>query len=198
MYTTVVRSETGRSELRSYITPDEWVARLPVIAAEVESLLDYHPEIRVYGKVCHQQRSVGFFSNDTKGYYYSHKLTASKPMTASLCELLSFINTYFGAEFNSILVNKYESGEEYISAHADDEAGLDQSVGVVCLSVGATRNLRIRDKATKKIVANVPTKGDEMLQMWGDFQSKYTHEVTKEASVRGSRISFTFRKIVDK
>lgn len=195
MFTTPIRSESGRSELRLYVTPDAWVTKLPEIVDEIEPMLDYHPEIRVFGKLCHQQRSVGLFSNEVAGYYYSQKLTASKPMTESLIELLSFVNQFFGASFNSILVNKYESGEEYISAHADDESALDHAVGVVCLSVGASRKFRIRNKLTKAIVGDVRTSVDEMMQMWGSFQSEFTHEIPKETTIKEKRVSFTFRNL---
>ena len=72
-------------------------------------------------------------------------------MTTSLLALLAQINDFFGTEYNGILVNKYKTGEDYISAHSDDEKCLND-VGVVAISYGATRKFRIRDKRTKKIV----------------------------------------------
>jgi len=40
----------------------------------VDSELDVKPPVMVFGKVCHQNRSVGFYSDTSKGYNYSNKL----------------------------------------------------------------------------------------------------------------------------
>ena len=81
-----------------------WIERLPLITEEIDSSLDYHPAIMLFGKLCHQQRSVGFYSDESIGYRYSNSISSAKPLTTSLSELLSYINNRFGAEFNGILV----------------------------------------------------------------------------------------------
>ena len=54
------------------------------------------------------------------------------------------------SDFNAILVNRYASGDDYIGAHSDDEKSLGPN-GVVTISIGQERILRIRDKKTKQI-----------------------------------------------
>ena len=115
-----------------------------------------NPKIIVYGKPCIQHRSVGFFSDESIGYKYSGQFAKSIPMTPALSELLSLVNREFSAEFNGILINRYANGEENIGAHSDDEASLDR-MGVIAISVGAIRKFRIRNKATKEKVIDVPT-----------------------------------------
>ena len=114
-------------------------------------------------------------------------------MTPELQTLLDFVNDLLSAEFNGILVNFYETGEDYISKHSDDEQGLDPIVGVVSMSLGAERKFRIRDKESNEIVLDIGTKEDELLQMVGDFQCVFTHEIPKQKNV-GARMSFTFRR----
>ena len=114
-------------------------------------------------------------------------------MTPALIELLELVNSIFNTEYNGILVNKYKTGEDYISAHSDDETNLDKC-GVVAISYGATRKFRIREKNTKKKVGDYPMVSYSMLQMGGDFQKEFTHEIPIEKKVKESRISFTFRK----
>jgi alkylated DNA repair dioxygenase AlkB len=191
-YTTVL--STARSALRVYQLSPEWVTEMETIAQEVDPLLDHHPEIMIYGKKARQNRSVSFFSDTSVGYRYSGQLAKSKPLTESLRGLLEGINESFGAEFNGILVNKYDGGGESIGKHSDDERALDPCAGVVSISVGAVRTFRIRCKTTDAILANVPTEPDQILQMWGDFQKEYTHEIPVEKRVQGVRYSFTFRK----
>jgi alkylated DNA repair dioxygenase AlkB len=104
---------------------------------------------------------------------------ASKPLSTYLIDLLVEINLMLGTQFNGILVNKYIDGNDYISAHSDDETGLD-GIGVVTISYGAERIFRIRNKNDKTIVCNEPTIHCGILHMGGNFQRLYTHECRKK------------------
>jgi alkylated DNA repair dioxygenase AlkB len=161
--------------------------------SDATPLLQERPEVIVFGKVCRQQRNIGFFSNTSRGYYYSRKLMESTPLPQSISELLTIINNMFGTEYNGVLVNEYVDGNHCIGAHSDDESGLDNS-GVVALSYGAERIFRIRDKSDKKIVCDTKTSHCGIIQMGGDFQKLYTHEIPVQKKIKESRISFTFRK----
>jgi alkylated DNA repair dioxygenase AlkB len=159
---------------------------------EVKVQLLHHPPIVVFGKQCNQQRNIGFFSNESIGYRYSNQLARSQPLTQSLMELLQRVNTATEADFNGILVNEYENGTDYIGRHSD-ETGLS-AIGVACISYGAVRTFRIRDKTTHQKVADIPTTSDEIWVMGGQFQQEFTHEIPVEKKVKHPRISFTFRK----
>ena len=158
----------------------------------LKDILDRYPKIILYGKEVHQRRSVGFFSDVSKGYRYSRSIAKAKPMTPELRALLDFVNDFLGATFNGILINFYETGEDYISKHSDDEQGLDPVAGVAALTLGAERKFRIRDKESNEILLDLPTKEDELIQMTGDFQRFFTHEIPKQKNMSW-RMSFTFR-----
>jgi alkylated DNA repair dioxygenase AlkB len=160
---------------------------------EVDGNLNETPSINVFGKESIQHRNIGFFSDISEGYRYSGQLAASKPLTPSLQELLNLINIEFNADFNGILVNEYPDGTHYIGKHSDDESALSNA-GVVCISYGASRKFRIRNKLTGAIVMDIPTTSKEIWVMGGDFQKEFTHEVPVEKKVKEKRISFTFRK----
>ena len=159
---------------------------------ETITQLEVRPEIEVFGKICHQNSNVGFFSNDSIGYSYSRRLARSIPLTPSLIILLEQINEFTNSNFNGILINHYESGTDSIGAHSDDEKGLGRN-GVVAISMGATRKFRIRDKKTKKIVKDVEMEPCSIIHMGGDFQQEFTHEIPVQKRVAGARTSFTFR-----
>lgn len=86
---------------------------------EIDGKLLKNPPIVIYGKSAYQHRSIGFFSimdeeNDVpllEGYRYSGQLAESQAITPSLSELLSIVNKMFDANFNGILVNRYENGK---------------------------------------------------------------------------------------
>lgn len=160
---------------------------------EIQNQLLEYPPILVYGKQCKQNRSIGFFSDTSIGYFYSKQLCESKPLTNNLKLLLEKVNQIFDSDFNGILVNKYLNGEDYIGKHSDDETGLDP-VGVVALSYGAVRKFRIRDKQSGKKVIDIPTLPYHLIHMGGDFQKEFTHEIPVEKKVKDVRYSFTFRK----
>lgn len=186
--------KTDRSALITYDLEPEIIALLEQCVQEVDSELDHHPEITIFGKICHQKRSVGFYSDTSVGYNYSSTLTPSKTMKPCLRELLIYVNDKFDAAFNGILINKYDDGEEYIGKHSDDERGLQHKCGVIAMSYGAVRKFRIRDKFTGKKILDVPTEQNKIIQMAGNFQREFTHEIPVEKKVNECRYSLTFRR----
>lgn len=167
-------------------------ALLKQCCQEIKGKLLIKPEIVVFNKVCHQNRNIGFFSDDSIGYRYSGRLARSQPLTPALKELLEIINSLFNSNFNGILINEYEDGNNTIGAHSDDEYGLGKN-GVVSISVGVTRKFRIRTKNDKKIFKDIDMNDGDILHMGGDFQKEFTHEIPVQKRITGSRISFTFR-----
>jgi len=170
------------------------------IRAAVEActpLLEERPELpSMYGKRCKMNRNVGFFANpsDSYGYFYSKQLSKAQPPPAALARLFELARDRFGISINGALVNQYESGDDYISDHSDDERGIDPLGGVVAISWGAERTFRLRRKENKERVHDATTKHCHALVMSGrDFQSRLTHGVPMTKRVREQRVSITFR-----
>ena len=182
---TLVRTASSYLNIHEYEFNEECIG-------DVKDKLMEKPEIIVYGKVCHQHRSVGFFSDESIGYKYSGKIMKSSPLTDNLRYLLRDMNETFETHFNGILVNRYEGGSDYISAHSDDEKGIRVN-DVVSISWGTVRTFRIRHKSDRKIVANIPTESGKIIHMGGEFQREFTHEIPIEKKKHGIRYSFTFR-----
>tara|TARA_X000001036_G_scaffold33877_1_gene27658 strand:+ start:3464 stop:4147 length:684 start_codon:yes stop_codon:yes gene_type:complete len=147
----------------------------------------------LYGKMAYQQRNIGFFSDESIGYFYSKQVARSKPLGELGHRVLAAVNAQYGAQFNGILVNEYPDGSHYISAHSDDETGLDPA-GVVSISLGGERMFQIKEKAPGARAENFPTKHGFALTMHGEFQKTHTHAVPKTGKLVASRISLTFRK----
>ena len=192
--------DTGRSFLSLSTYPNRDLLNQCVEAAK--PFLHHKPTIVVYGKHAHQRRNVGFFSDESRGYRYSHTLMPSQPLPEALRRLLADINQQFGAAFNGILVNEYQDGNDYIGAHSDDESGLDARAGVIAISVGATRKFRIRKKPADYTMAgervmDILTTDSQVMQMGGDFQREFKHEIPAEKKVKEARVSFTFRRHVE-
>ena len=159
---------------------------------DVRERLVHRPEIKVFGKICHQARDVGFFSDESIGYRYSRQMMPSQSLLPSLSSLLDIVNREFDANFNGILVNLYVDGNDSIGDHSDDETSLGKE-GVIAISSGATRKFRIRDKTSRKIIKDIAMDHGMIIQMSGQFQREFTHGIPVEKRVKESRISFTFR-----
>ena len=183
--------KTEKSFLNIY-SGEEYADLILQCIAEVEDELEANKPLRMYGKTVFQRRSIGFFSNESIGYYYSGQLEKSKPLKPNCLKLMQLINERFDTDNNGILVNKYTQGD-YISDHSDNENNIGKG-GVIAISHGAVRKFRIRDKLTKKIILDIPTISDSIIHMGGDFQKEFTHGIPVEKKVEGIRYSFTFRK----
>lgn len=184
-----------------------WTVEQFIAAADVKLLwhhvatlpLDKKPPIMVYGKTVHQNRDIGFFSDESSGYNYSKQIAAAKPLTPTLQILLTLLNQHLNTDFNGILINRYNDGSDYIGAHSDDERGLATGSVVAAISLGAERTFRIRHKDKSKTFDgknyyDLKTTEGQLLVMDGTFQREYTHEIPKKSGVGSPRISLTFRK----
>lgn len=191
----IVLLETDRSRLLVYrdFVDANMISEYTQLAMDLP--LVERPEIRIFGRVCRQQRNVGFFAQpEVPGYKYSGQQTAVIDIAnfAFLQTILTSVNLALDAGYNGILVNLYQNGTNYISAHSDDESGLDP-IGVASIAFGAVRTFRIRNKTTGSIVLDVPHNAGDLLVMAGDFQSEFTHEIPIQKKVTEARVSLTFR-----
>jgi alkylated DNA repair dioxygenase AlkB len=159
---------------------------------EVE--LQSEPEFTMFNKTCRMHRDIGFYSDESEGYKYTNQIAKAEPLSEKMKQLLETVNEITGQQFNGLLFNLYKDGNDYISAHRDDESNLGEH-GVVALSFGAPRKFRIRDYTTKKILKDYVTKHTELMWMKGDnFHKILTHEIPIEKKVKEPRLSITFRK----
>lgn len=184
-----IKTETSFLELKQYNNEN----LIKDCIKDIEEKLLIKPEIKIMGKICHQNRDVNFFSDDINEYNYSNKKMKSNKLSTNLKQLLKEINEICKTEYNSILINRYNDGSEGIGKHSDDEKEIDKT-SITSLSFGSTRKFRIRDKKTKEIIKDVLLKSLDICIMGGNFQKDYTHEIPIEKKIKNLRYSFTFRK----
>ena len=54
-----------------------------------------------------------------------------------------------GSYFNSVLLNRYKTGSDYVSWHADDEALYGPTPEIASVSFGCERDFLLRKKPSK-------------------------------------------------
>jgi alkylated DNA repair dioxygenase AlkB len=127
-------------------------------------------------------------------YSYSNNLLESRPWSALLLEIRAKVEQHLDYAFNSVLVNWYRNGEDYVGWHADDEPELGTQAVIASLSFGCSRQFAYRAKkqpdSGQLIVGN-----GTLLIMQAGFQQHWQHCVPKDLSVQEGRINLTFRRV---
>ena len=146
----------------------------------------------IRGKECYSNRNVGFFSDFSIGYQYSGQFMPSQSLTENLYDLLLSINNLYSLDFNSILVNYYENGENDINFHSDNEHNF-KPIGVVALSYGHPRTFKIKEN--DKTIFDIQTQHCQIdSYVKRIFKNILNMEFPKQLKIKKGSISFTFRK----
>jgi alkylated DNA repair dioxygenase AlkB len=139
-----------------------------------------------------QPRLTASYGDEGVTYRYSGTVNIALPWTPTLLEIKEKIEAVQG-EYNYCLLNRYRSGSDSMGWHADDEPEMGNVIG--SLSLGATREFRIRHNATREM-RTFPVSNGTLIVMAGTMQRFWKHDVPKTRETVGERINLTFRKIV--
>jgi alkylated DNA repair dioxygenase AlkB len=116
----------------------------------------------------------------------------------------------FPLEFNHVLIQKYRSGKDNISEHADKTLDITRGTPIVNLSLGATRVLILKPKPDctlpDKRVQKITLPHNSLFVLGWETNRQYTHRIkadkrnvrekrADECLYNGQRISLTFRSI---
>ena len=144
-----------------------------------------------------QPRLTAAYGDPGLVYRYSRAEHAALPWSGLLEEIrgqVEAVAQQFQVErFNYLLLNRYRSGSDSMGWHADDEP--DMGPIIASLSLGATRNFRIRHTISRETRAFSLTSGS-LLIMAGSMQQFWQHAVPKTKRPVGERINLTFRTLV--
>jgi len=156
-------------------------------------------ELHIYGRRVKMPRMTCWFGDAGAVYTYSGVRNDPLPWTPKLTAMLADVQRATGATFNSVLLNLYRNGKDYMSWHRDDEKELGPSPVIASVSLGASRRFDFRRKRADER-ATRPTKSFELadgslLVMSGDTQRKWQHSIPKSGRADEPRINLTFRRI---
>ena len=83
------------------------------------------------------------------------------------------------AQFNSVLLNWYRNGDDYLNWHTDDEKELGCNPTIASVNFGETRDFQLRLNENHDIKINVPLSHGSVLIMAGELQHYWQHCVPK-------------------
>lgn len=146
-------------------------------------------------------RLIAWHGDPGVSYRYSGTKNVAAGWTEPLLEVREYLKEHFGQSFggqthgfNGVLLNWYRSGKDSIGRHSDDEGDLVPEAPIVTISLGATRTMRFRPKGgSASDETHLKLSDGSLMVMYGDCQKTHTHEIRKEPTASGERISLTFR-----
>lgn len=152
--------------------------------------------IKMFGKEFDVPRLEAWYGDKGKSYAYSGILMNPLPWTPTLLLIKDKIEKVVKLEFNSVLVNLYRHGQDYVSWHSDDEPELGTNPVIASVSFGETRRFLLRHKYNKELekVEVILDKGS-LLIMKGSTQHFWKHQIPKTSKKISPRINLTFRII---
>lgn len=152
------------------------------------------PVTTVYGKTGPIPRLQCFIGDSNIEYGYSQSKLTVEPWPDVLLAMRKRLERHLQQPFNSLLINYYRDGNDTMGWHSDDEIELGAQPTIVCISLGAERALKIKNKASNK-VSEIKLHSGSCLVMHGDSQRDYQHAIAKKTTLIHPRISLTFRYI---
>jgi alkylated DNA repair dioxygenase AlkB len=154
--------------------------------------------IKLFGKEVMQPRLTAWHGDPTAHYRYSGLSLEPLPWTPALQHLRKEVSTATGADFNSVLLNLYRTGQDSMGWHADNEPELGPEPIIASVSLGATRRFRLRPGADT--LPHAPVGLDlppgSLLLMRGPTQQRWQHALPKTSRPVEARMNLTFRRIV--
>lgn len=151
--------------------------------------------IKLYGKDIPLPRLTTWYGDKGKSYSYSGINSIPNEWNKGLLYIKREIEKISNVKFNSVLLNWYRDGEDYLNWHADDEKELGRNPVIASVNFGETRDFIIRDNSDKSNKITIPLKHGTVLIMSGELQHFWQHSVPKIKKIKDSRFNLTFRVI---
>ncbi|WP_372361377.1 alpha-ketoglutarate-dependent dioxygenase AlkB [Xanthomonas sp. NCPPB 1325] len=151
--------------------------------------------IRVFGRVVDSPRLSSWIGDPEASYRYSGTQFSPQPWLDALQPLRARLQEDTGRPFNSVLVNRYRSGNDAMGWHSDDEPELGAQPLIASVSLGATRRFAFKHRDDAALKQTLELGHGDLLLMGGDTQRCYKHALPRTARPVGERINLTFRQI---
>ncbi|MGB0781930.1 MAG: alpha-ketoglutarate-dependent dioxygenase AlkB family protein [Marinomonas sp.] len=163
----------------------------------LKALLPWEREtLPMFGRDIAVPRKVAFVADKGVCYRYSGKDHDGVGWPEWLLPIKEEAERVAQQAFNSVLLNWYQDGEDYMGWHADNEKVLGPAPVVAMLSLGVSRPFLFRLKTNHKIKHSVELEHGSWLVMSASTQVLWQHALPKRKAIKEERISLTFRLLL--
>lgn len=149
----------------------------------------------MYGKQVLIPRLQAWYGDENARYQYSGLTLNTLPWISTLLSLKEDIEQMTGCQFNAVLANYYRNHNDTVGWHSDDEPELGISPVIASLSLGDTRNFKMKHKYLDEKLT-IPLSSGSLLIMSGNTQAYWQHCLPRTKQVKSPRINLTFRKVI--
>jgi alkylated DNA repair dioxygenase AlkB len=155
----------------------------------------HHDKLNMYGKEVFLPRYSAWYGDSDKPYTYSGLTLQPNAWNKGLLFIKDKIDKVANVQFNSVLMNWYRDGEDYINWHTDAEKELGKNPVIASVNFGEARDFIIRNNKDNSNKITIPLKHGTLLIMRGELQHFWQHSVPKRKRIKSSRFNLTFRVI---
>jgi alkylated DNA repair dioxygenase AlkB len=149
-------------------------------------------KITMYGKTIDTPRRFKVYGKTYK--FNGMAEEAEETIPDLVLPYLNIINIMDNG-YNSVLINWYEDGGEYIGYHSDKTDHLVPDSNIYGISFGSERIMRFKNKEDATTI-DFKLENNSIINMMGGCQSVFQHSIVQTKKVCGKRISLTFRKVI--
>ena len=121
-----------------------------------------------------------------------------KDFTPITMKIKNYIEKKLNCNLNHALIQLYRNGDDMIGEHSDKTLDIKHSTIIVNYSIGTTRTMRLRKKDRSKQIINiekVDLTNNSIFVLGPETNKKWLHMIKSNSTIKGERISFTFRNI---
>ncbi|MEM7054756.1 MAG: alpha-ketoglutarate-dependent dioxygenase AlkB [Pseudomonadota bacterium] len=165
--------------------------------------------IRLFGRSVMQPRLIHFQGDRGVSYRYSgddyiaedwhpEVLALRDSLKYLSCDILKLIERAPQHEvlFNSVLINRYQHGQDSMGWHADNERSLGRNPVIASISLGAIRRFVLRKDDDRQQRFEIRPEHGSLMVMAGDLQHHWQHQLAKTQTNVAERINLTFRTVL--
>ncbi len=162
----------------------------------IDSIKWRQDKMKIFGKEVNLPRLTAWYGDTEKSYTYSGITMNPEPWLPILLSIKESIEKVAEAKFNSVLINLYRNGKDYVSWHSDNERELGMNPIIGSVSFGETRRFQFRHKLNKELdKVEINLTNGCLLLMKGSTQNFWQHQIPKTSKQLKNRINLTFRLI---
>jgi alkylated DNA repair dioxygenase AlkB len=164
--------------------------------AELQEKIAWNREaVKIMGKLLVPSRMIAYYGD--KPYRYSGITRQPLPWIPTLLAIKSAIEPLTEVEFNAVLLNLYQNGNDGMGWHSDDERDLALGSVIASVTFGETRRFMFRRKDNHQTKVEMNLGDGDLLIMQGTTQQFWQHQVPKTSKTTAdlikTRINLTFR-----
>lgn len=170
-----------------------YIAETHILTKKLDSLNFSQNQITMFGKTHNVPRLELWYGD--RGYKYNNVVLNPTKFPKWLLKLKNEIEEISKNRFNSVLINKYRNGSDYVSAHQDNEPELGENPIIGSFSLGETRKFRLINIENKSKKVEIMLEDGDLLIMGPSIQNQWKHDLPKTKKFMDQRYNLTFRHI---